>query len=116
MGSFLQPQMFRRDESRQLTKDSPGRDRLSVEPERYLGEDDSHDAGKVRLDHKVTDFPLQVEVGCHHDVLSCSQMKNEAVESHSLFLFKLYPLSVHCTFYETNKSVFICFDLHFYAS
>lgn len=69
--------MFRREESRRLTEDSPGRDGLSVEPERHLGEDDRHDAGQVRLDHKVADFPLQVEVGCHHNILSCGRQTQD---------------------------------------
>lgn len=60
-----------RGRGRGLTEHSPGRDGLSVEPEGHLGEDDGHDAGEIRLDHKVTNFPLQVEVGRHHDVLSC---------------------------------------------
>lgn len=45
IGSFLYPQMFRWEESRRLTKDSPGRDGFSVEPERHLGQDNCHDAG-----------------------------------------------------------------------
>lgn len=68
--------MFRSEQSRRLTKDSPGRDGFSVEPERHLGQDDCHDAGQICLDHKVTNFPLQVEVGCHHDVLSCGRRQN----------------------------------------
>lgn len=55
---------------RALTKDGPGRHRLSVEPEGDLGEDDGHDAGQVRLDHKVADFPLQVELSRHDCVFT----------------------------------------------
>lgn len=53
-----------------LTKDSSGRDGFSVQPERHLREDDGHDAGQIRLDHKVANFPLQVEVSGHDHVLS----------------------------------------------
>lgn len=35
----------KKEKKQQLTKDSPGRDRFSVEPERHLGEDNCHDAG-----------------------------------------------------------------------
>ena len=69
--------MFVVEETRQLTEDSSGRDGLSVQPERHLGEDDRHDAGQIRLDHKVTNFPLQVEVGCHHNVLSCCPLTKD---------------------------------------
>ncbi len=54
-----------------LTKNRPGWNRLSVEPEGHLGQDDGHDARQVRLNHKITDLPLQVEVGRHHSVLTC---------------------------------------------
>jgi len=63
----------REAEAGRLTKDGPGRYGLSVEPEGHLGQDDGHDAGQVRLDHKVADLPLQVEVGGHHHVFSCGQ-------------------------------------------
>lgn len=53
-----------------LTKDRAGRDRLSVEPERHLWQDDSHDTWQVGLDHKVANFSLEVEVGCHDDIFS----------------------------------------------
>lgn len=53
-----------------LTKYSSGWNRLSVQPEGHLGQDDGHDARQVRLNHKITDLPLQVEVGCHHSVLT----------------------------------------------
>jgi len=36
-----------------------------------LGENDGHDAGKVRLDHKVADLPLEVEVSRHDGVFAC---------------------------------------------
>lgn len=54
-----------------LTEDSPGRDRFTVEPEWDLGQNDSHEAGHVSLNHKVTDLPLQVEMGHHDCVLTC---------------------------------------------
>lgn len=54
-----------------LTKNRAGRDGLPVEPEGDLGQDDSHDAGQVGLDHKVPDLPLQVEVRGHDDVFAC---------------------------------------------
>lgn len=86
--------MFRSEQSRRLTKDSPGRDGFSVEPERHLGQDDCHDAGQICLDHKVTNFPLQVEVGCHHDVLSCGRQTEHMKVRESRytlgFSFKIY--------------------------
>lgn len=59
------------DSGSALTEHSPGRNRLPVEPEGHLREDDSHDAGQVRLDHEVADLPLQVEMGRHDRVLAC---------------------------------------------
>lgn len=54
-----------------LTKHRAGRDGLPVEPEGDLGQDDSHDAGQVGLDHKVPNLPLEVEVRGHDDVFPC---------------------------------------------
>lgn len=55
---------------RVLTEDGPSRHRLSVEPEGHLGQDDGHEAGHVRLDHKVADLPLQKEARHHDGVLA----------------------------------------------
>jgi len=49
-----------------------------------LGQNDSHEAGHVSLNHKVTNLPLQVEMGHHDCVLTCrgtmKQKKNEMRE------------------------------------
>lgn len=54
-----------------LTEHSSSRHRLSVQPERHLGENDGHDARQVRLNDKVADFPLQMEMSRHHRVFTC---------------------------------------------
>lgn len=56
-----------------LTEHSSGRHRLSIEPEGDLGQDDRHDAGQIRLDHKVADLPLQMEVSRHDRVFTWGQ-------------------------------------------
>lgn len=53
-----------------LTKHSPGRDRLPVEPEGHLGQDDGHEARHVGLNHKVANLSLQEEVSHHYCVLT----------------------------------------------
>lgn len=58
-----------------LTKDCAGRNRLSVEPERHLWQNDSHNAWQVGLDHKVANFSLEVEVGCHNNIFSWKESK-----------------------------------------
>lgn len=58
-------------QKRALTKDGPGWDRFTVEPEWDLWQNDSHEARHVGLNHKVTNLPLQVEVGHHDSVLTC---------------------------------------------
>lgn len=67
--------MERERERTKLTEDSSCWNRLSVEPERDLREDDGHDAWQVCLDHKVAYFPLQVEMGCHDNVLAWTENK-----------------------------------------
>lgn len=57
-----------------LTKHSPGWHRFSVQPERHLGKNDCHDARQVRLDDKVADLPLQMEMSRHHCVFTCGEM------------------------------------------
>lgn len=52
------------------TKNSACRDGLSVEPKRDLGQDDGHYARQVRLDHKVSNLPLQMEMGSHHCIFT----------------------------------------------
>ena len=59
----------RRDQKR-LTKNRSCRNRLPIEPERDLRENDGHNAWEVCLDHKITDFSFQVEMGCHDNILS----------------------------------------------
>lgn len=64
-----------------LTKYGPRRNGLTVEPKRNLRQDHGHEAGHVGLDDKVADFPLQVKVGHHHRVLTCSKQAAEENES-----------------------------------
>lgn len=56
---------------RRLTEDSTSRHRLPVQPERDLGKDDCHDAGQIRLNDKIADFPFQMKISCHHHIFSC---------------------------------------------
>lgn len=51
-----------------LTKHRPRRDRLPVQPEGDLGQNDGHEARHVGLDDEVSDLSLQVEVSHHHCV------------------------------------------------
>lgn len=53
------------------TKDSSGGDRLLINPERHLGENDGHNARCVYLYHEVAHLPLQMEVNCHYYVFTC---------------------------------------------
>lgn len=76
-----------------LTKDSSGRDGFSVQPERHLREDDGHDAGQIRLDHKVANFPLQVEVSGHDHVLSCGGEDEGKKTTNPVFYF-IYSLFI----------------------
>lgn len=59
-----------------LTKHSPGWDRFSVQPEGHLGENNCHDARQVRLNDKVANLPLQMEMSRHHCVLTCTRKKS----------------------------------------
>lgn len=58
-----------------LTEHRPGRDRLPIQPEGDLRQDDGHEARHVGLDDKVSDLSLQVEVGHHHCVEACVNQK-----------------------------------------
>lgn len=51
-----------------LTEHGAGGNGLSVQPEGDLRQYDGHDAREVRLNHKVANLPLQVEVRRHHHV------------------------------------------------
>lgn len=53
------------------TKDSPGWDRLLINPERHLGKNDRHNARSIYLYHEVAHLPLQVEINCHYYVFTC---------------------------------------------
>lgn len=75
-----------------LTKDSSGRDGFSVQPERHLREDDGHDAGQIRLDHKVANFPLQVEVSGHDHVLSCGGRMSVKKNPNEILYFTSYTV------------------------
>lgn len=67
-----------------LTKHSPRRHRFSVQPERHLGENDCHDAREVRLDDKVADLPLQMEMSRHHGVFTYGgTIQGQLTEQHS---------------------------------
>lgn len=67
-----------------LTKHSPRRYRFSVQPERHLGENDCHDAREVRLDDKVADLPLQMEMSRHHGVFTYGgTIQGQLTEQHS---------------------------------
>lgn len=67
-----------------LTKHSPRWHRFSVQPERHLGKNDCHDAGEVRLDDKVADLPLQMEMSRHHCVFTYGEMiRGQLTEQHS---------------------------------
>lgn len=67
-----------------LTKHSPRWHRFSVQPERHLGENDCHDAREVRLDDKVADLPLQMEMSRHHCVFTYGEMiQGQLTEQHS---------------------------------
>lgn len=67
-----------------LTKHSPRRHRFSVQPERHLGKNDCHDARQVRLDDKVANLPLQMEMSRHHCVFTCGEMiQGQLTEQHS---------------------------------
>jgi len=74
------------DKSHILTKHSPSWHRFSVQPERHLGKNDGHDAWEVRLDDKVANLPLQMEMSRHHCVFTCGH-KNQAQ-------FKAAPLQL----------------------
>lgn len=60
---------------KRLTEHGSRRYRFSIQPERHLGENDCHDAREVRLDDKVANLPLQVEMSCHHCVFTCGDEK-----------------------------------------
>lgn len=67
-----------------LTKHSPRWHRFSVQPERHLGKNDCHDAREVRLDDKVADLPLQMEMSRHHCVFTYAEMiQGQLPEQHS---------------------------------
>lgn len=53
------------------TKDSSGRNRLLINPERHLGKNDRHNARSIDLYHKIAHLPLQVEINCHYYVFTC---------------------------------------------
>lgn len=42
-----------------------------------MGEDNCHDAGQIRLNHKIANFSFQVEVRCHYYIFSCRRQKKE---------------------------------------
>lgn len=53
-----------------LTKHSASRNRFSVQPEGNLRQDDGHDAREVGLNHKIANFPFQMEICCHHYIFA----------------------------------------------
>lgn len=53
-----------------LTKHSASRHRFSVQPEGNLRQDDGHDAREVGLNHKIANFPFQMEICCHHYIFA----------------------------------------------
>lgn len=53
-----------------LTKHGSCGHGLSVQPEWHLGENDSHDARQVCLNHKIPDFSFQVEMSCHYGIFT----------------------------------------------
>lgn len=60
-----------RDQREKHTKDSSGRNRLFINPERHLGKNDCHNARSIYLYHEVAHLPLQVEINCHYYVFTC---------------------------------------------
>lgn len=53
-----------------LTEHSASGNRFTVQPEGDLRQNDSHDAREVGLNHKVADFPFQMEICCHHYIFA----------------------------------------------
>lgn len=53
-----------------LTEHSTSGNRFSVQPEGDLRQNDSHDAREVGLNHKIADFPFQMEICCHHYIFA----------------------------------------------
>lgn len=53
------------------TKDSSGRHRFLINPERHLGKNDCHDARSIYLYHEVAHLPLQVEINRHYCIFTC---------------------------------------------
>lgn len=61
------------------TENCACRDRLFINPEGHLGEDNCHYAGDVCLDHEVAHFTFQVEVHRHHHIFTWRSNTNELV-------------------------------------
>lgn len=53
-----------------LTEHSASGNRFSVQPEGDLRQNDSHDAREVGLNHKIANFPFQMEICCHHYIFA----------------------------------------------
>lgn len=62
--------LYKKACSYSLTEHSSRRHRFSVKPERHLGENDSHDARQIRLNHKIPNFSFQVEMSCHYGIFT----------------------------------------------
>lgn len=61
-----------------LTKHRPGWDGFPVQPKGDLGQDHGHYAGKVGLDDKVPDLPLQVKMSRHDGVFTCKRANSRS--------------------------------------
>lgn len=64
---------------KRLTENSSRWNRLPIEPEGDLRENDRHDAWQVCLDHKITNFSFQVEIRCHDNILSWKRTAGETL-------------------------------------
>lgn len=53
-----------------LTEHSASGNWFSVQPEGDLRQNDSHDAREVGLNHKIANFPFQMEICCHHYIFA----------------------------------------------
>lgn len=53
-----------------LTEHRASGNRFSVQPEGDLRQNDSHDAREVGLNHKIANFPFQMEICCHHYIFA----------------------------------------------